>query len=241
MPQCQRVFVCVDSLSEGCYPHKPLHSGGCQPLSSTESSDMAVIPMVIEQTGRGERAYDIFSRLLKERIIFIGSGVDDAEANLIVAQLLFLASEDPKKDISLYINSPGGLITAGLAIYDTMQHVPCDVATLCVGQAYSMSAILLAGGTKGKRHALPHSRVMLHQPWGGVGGQASDVEIHAREIMDWRNRLNQILVHCSGKDLETIENVTERDYFLSADEACDFGLIDAILATAHDATDSSSA
>ncbi|MBT4099286.1 MAG: ATP-dependent Clp protease proteolytic subunit [Gemmatimonadetes bacterium] len=202
---------------------------------------MAVIPMVIEQTGRGERAYDIFSRLLKERIIFIGSGVDDAEANLIVAQLLLLASEDPKKDISLYINSPGGLITAGLAIYDTMQHVPCDVATLCVGQAYSMSAILLAGGTKGKRHALPHSRVMLHQPWGGVGGQASDVEIHAREIMSWRSRLNQILVNCTGKNLETIEHVTERDYFLSADEARDFGLIDEILKTAHDATDSSSA
>ncbi len=194
---------------------------------------MAVIPVVIEQTGRGERAYDIFSRLLKERIVFIGSGIDDAEANLIVAQLLFLASEDPKKDISLYINSPGGLITAGLAIYDTMRHVPCDVATLCVGQAYSMSAILLAGGTKGKRHALPHSRIMLHQPWGGVGGQASDVEIHAREIMDWRNRLNQILVDNTNRDLETIENVTERDYFLSADEAIEFGLIDGILAKAQ--------
>ncbi|MBT3344843.1 MAG: ATP-dependent Clp protease proteolytic subunit [Gemmatimonadetes bacterium] len=192
---------------------------------------MAVIPIVIEQTGRGERAYDIFSRLLKERIVFIGSVVDDAEANLIIAQLLFLASEDPKKDISLYINSPGGLITSGLAIYDTMQHIPCDVATLCVGQAYSMSAILLAGGTKGKRHALPHSRVMLHQPWGGVGGQASDVEIHAREIMDWRRRLNQILVNHSGKDLETINDVTDRDYFLSAEEAQEFGLIDGIFST----------
>ncbi|MBT6148259.1 MAG: ATP-dependent Clp protease proteolytic subunit, partial [Gemmatimonadetes bacterium] len=146
-------------------------------------------------------------------------------------QLLFLASEDPKKDISLYINSPGGLITSGLAIYDTMQHIPCDVATLCVGQAYSMSAILLAGGTKGKRHALPHSRVMLHQPWGGVGGQASDVEIHAREIMDWRRRLNQILVNHSGKDLETINDVTDRDYFLSAEEAQEFGLIDGIFST----------
>lgn len=195
---------------------------------------MAVIPMVIEQTGRGERAYDIFSRLLKERIVFIGSVVDDAEANLIVAQLLFLASEDPKKDISLYINSPGGHITAGLAIYDTMQHIPCDVATLCVGQAYSMSAILLAGGTLGKRHALPHSRIMLHQPWGGIGGQASDVAIHAREIMNWRQRLNQILVNHSGKDLETINQVTERDYFLTADEAQAFGLIDGIFSTAQE-------
>ena len=193
---------------------------------------MAVIPMVIEQTGRGERAYDIFSRLLKERIVFIGSVVDDAEANLIVAQLLFLASEDPKKDISLYINSPGGYINAGLAIYDTIQHIPCDVATLCVGQAYSMSAILLAGGSAGKRHALPHSRVMLHQPWGGIGGQASDVEIHAREIMAWRRRLNQILVDHTGKDVETVDHVTERDYFLSADEARDFGLIDGIFASA---------
>jgi ATP-dependent Clp protease protease subunit len=198
---------------------------------------MAIVPVVIEQTGRGERAYDIFSRLLKERIVFIGSVVDDAEANLIIAQLLFLASEDPKKDISLYINSPGGLITAGLAIYDTVQHIPCDVATLCVGQAYSMSAILLAGGTEGKRHALPHSRVMLHQPWGGVGGQAADVEIHAREIMEWRRRLNQILVDHTGKDLETINTVTDRSYFLSPDEAREFGLIDGIFESADQATE----
>ena len=193
---------------------------------------MAIVPVVIEQTGRGERAYDIFSRLLKERIIFIGQPIDDNEANLIIAQLLFLASEDPKKDISLYINSPGGSLTSGLAIYDTMQHVPCDVATLCIGQAFSMSAILLAGGTKGKRHALPHSRLMLHQPWGGLSGQAADIEIHAREIMEWRNRLNQILVSDTGRPLEEIEKVTERDYFMSPEEAVEFGLIDGILTSA---------
>ena len=193
---------------------------------------MAIVPVVIEQTGRGERSYDIFSRLLKERIIFIETPIDDNEANLIIAQMLFLASEDPKKDISLYINSPGGSLTAGLAIYDTMQHIPCDVATLCVGQAYSMSAILLAGGTKGKRHALPHARLMLHQPWGGVGGQASDIEIHAKEIMNWRTRLNDILVRDTGQPLERIEMVTERDYFLSAEEGIEFGLIDELLVNA---------
>ena len=192
---------------------------------------MAIVPIVIEQTGRGERAYDIFSRLLKERIIFIGTPIDDAEANLIIAQLLFLSSEDPKQDISFYINSPGGSITAGLAIYDTMQHLGCDVATLCIGQAYSMSAVLLAGGTPGKRHALAHSRLMLHQPWGGARGQATDIEIHAREIMEWRQRLNQILVENTKQPLERIEQITERDYFLSPPEAQDFGLIDGILAT----------
>jgi ATP-dependent Clp protease protease subunit len=195
---------------------------------------MAIVPIVIEQTGRGERAYDIFSRLLKERIIFIGMPIDDHEANLIIAQLLFLSSEDPKKDISLYINSPGGSLTAGLAIYDTMNHIPCNVATLCVGQAYSMSAIILAGGSKGKRHALPHSRLMLHQPWGGMRGQAADIEIHAREIMEWRNRLNKILVQDTGQSLERIELVTERDYFLSSDEAVDFGLIDGLLLSEHE-------
>jgi ATP-dependent Clp protease protease subunit len=195
---------------------------------------MAIVPVVIEQTGRGERAYDIFSRLLKERIIFIGFPIDDSEANLIIAQMLFLCSEDPQKDIALYINSPGGSITAGLAIYDTMQHVPCDVATLCVGQAYSMSAILLAGGTKGKRNALRHSRLLLHQPWGAVGGQAADIEIHAREIVEWRDRLNQILVDNTGQSRERIEQVTERDYFLSPDEAIDFGLIDNILTQTED-------
>ena len=190
---------------------------------------MAIVPVVIEESGRGERAYDIFSRLLKERIIFISTPIDDHEANLIIAQLLFLTSEDPKKDISLYINSPGGSLTAGLAIYDTIKHIPCDVATLCIGQAYSMSAIILAGGTKGKRHALPHSRLMLHQPWGGIGGQAADIEIHAREIMEWRQRLNQILVQNTEQPLERIELVTERDYFLSPDEAIEFGLIDGLL------------
>ena len=195
---------------------------------------MAIIPVVIEQTGRGERSYDIFSRLLKERIIFIGTPIDDAEANLIIAQLLFLASDAPKRDIALYINSPGGLITAGLAIYDTMQHVPCDVATLCIGQAYSMSAILLAGGAKGKRHALPHSRVMLHQPWGGIGGQAADIEIQAKEIMDWRERLNQILVKDTAQSLDVVAEVTERSYFLSPEEARDFGLVDDILSSASD-------
>ena len=195
---------------------------------------MAIVPVVIEQTGRGERSYDIFSRLLKERIIFIGTPIDDNEANLIIAQMLFLASEDPQKDISLYINSPGGSLTAGLAIYDTMQHIPCDVATLCVGQAYSMSAILLAGGTKGKRNALAHARLMLHQPWGGVGGQASDIEIHAREIVNWRTKLNDILVENTGQPLERIEIVTERDYFLSAEEGIEFGLIDELLVNASD-------
>ena len=195
---------------------------------------MAIVPVVIEQTGRGERSYDIFSRLLKERIVFIGTPIDDNEANLIIAQMLFLASEDPKKDISLYINSPGGSLTAGLAIYDTMQHIPCDVATLCVGQAYSMSAILLAGGTKGKRNALAHARLMLHQPWGGVGGQASDIEIHAREIVNWRTKLNDILVENTGQSLERIEVVTERDYFLSAEEGIEFGLIDELLVNASD-------
>ena len=192
---------------------------------------MAIVPIVIEQTGRGERAYDIFSRLLKERIIFIGTPIDDAEANLIIAQLLFLSSEDPKQDISFYINSPGGSITAGLAIYDTMQHLSCDVATLCIGQAYNMSAVLLAGGTPGKRHALAHSRLMLHQPWGGARGQATDIEIHAREIMEWRQRLNQILVENTKQPLERIEQITERDYFLSPPEAQEFGLIDEILTT----------
>ena len=190
---------------------------------------MPVIPVVIEQTGRGERAYDIYSRLLKERIVFLGNPIDDGEANLAIAQILFLASEDPGKDISIYINSPGGNITSGLAIYDTMQHVPCDITTLCLGQAYSMSAILLAGGAKGKRNALPHSRIMLHQPWGGIGGQASDVEIHAREIMEWRERLNRILVSDTGQSEERLAEVTDRSYFMSPAEAKEFGLIDGIL------------
>ena len=201
---------------------------------------MAVIPVVIEQTGRGERSYDIFSRLLKERIVFVGTPIDDSEANLIIAQLLFLSAEDPKRDVSLYINSPGGVITSGLAIYDTMQHISCDVATLCVGQAYSMSAILLAGGTPGKRHALPHSRIMLHQPWGGIGGQAADMEIQAKEIMEWRNKLNNILVTDTKQPATRIEEVTERNYFLSPTEAEDFGLIDGVFESASQSLDQQS-
>jgi len=201
---------------------------------------MAVIPVVIEQTGRGERSYDIFSRLLKERIVFVGTPIDDSEANLIIAQLLFLSAEDPKRDVSLYINSPGGVITSGLAIYDTMQHISCDVATLCVGQAYSMSAILLAGGTPGKRHALPHSRIMLHQPWGGIGGQAADMEIQAKEIMEWRNKLNDILVTDTKQPATRIEEVTERNYFLSPTEAEDFGLIDGVFESASQSLDQQS-
>ena len=217
-------------MSTRSAPRAPLTAANRHPILS----NMPVIPVVIEQTGRGERAYDIYSRLLKERIVFVGMPIDDGEANLVIAQILFLASEDPKKDISLYINSPGGHITSGLAIYDTMQHVPCDVATLCIGQAYSMSAILLAGGAKGKRHALPHSRIMLHQPWGGIGGQATDVEIHAREIMEWRERLNGILVDETGQTQERIDEVTERSYFLSPLEAEEFGLIDGVFESSQE-------
>ncbi|NKB70871.1 MAG: ATP-dependent Clp protease proteolytic subunit [Candidatus Latescibacteria bacterium] len=194
---------------------------------------MSVVPIVIEQTGRGERANDIFSRLLQERIVFIGFPIDDAEANLITAQLLFLASEEPDKDISLYINSPGGNLTAGLAIYDTMQHIPCEVATLCVGQAYSMAALLLAGGTRGKRQALPHARIMIHEPWGGVRGQAADIDIHARELIAWRQRLNTLLAQDTDQSIQRIEEVTARDYFLSPEEARQFGLIDSILNSAE--------
>ena len=204
------------------------------PNSSGLFVPQSIVPMVIETSPRGERAFDIYSLLLKERIVFLGTPINDQVANLIIAQLLFLEREDPDKGINLYINSPGGSLTAGLAIFDTMQHVSCDVQTLCVGQAYSMSAILLAGGTKGKRHALPHARFMLHQPWGGIQGQASDIEIHAKEIMDWRLRLNEILVRFTGQPVERIEEVTERDYFLSPDEAIDFGLIDNILTQAED-------
>lgn len=193
---------------------------------------MSLIPMVIEQTGRGERSYDIYSRLLKDRIIFVGTPINDQIANLIIAQLLFLASEDPKKDIALYINTPGGLVTAGMAIYDTMQHVPADVATICIGQASSMGAILLAGGAKGKRQALPNARIMLHQPMGGIGGQASDMEIHAREIIKMREQINEILVECTGQSLERIAEDTERDFFMTAEQAVEYGVIDEIIANA---------
>ncbi len=190
---------------------------------------MALVPIVIEQTGRGERAYDIYSRLLKERIIFLGTPIDDNIASLIVAQMLFLEADDPEKDIHLYINSPGGVVTAGMAIYDTMQYIKPDVVTYCIGQAASMGAILLAGGTKGKRFALPNSRIMIHQPLGGVEGQASDIEIHAREILKIRQRLNQILAERTGQPIEKIEKDTDRNFFMTAEEARDYGLIDKIL------------
>ncbi len=189
-----------------------------------------LVPMVIEQTSRGyERAYDIYSRLLKDRILFIGTPIDDFVANLIIAQLLFLQMEDTNKDINVYVNSPGGSVTAGLAIYDTIQFVKCDVATYCVGQAASMGALLLCAGTKGKRFALPNSRVMIHQPWGGVQGAASDISIQAKEILKLRERLNEILSAHTGKPLEKIEKDTDRDYFMSAKEAQDYGLIDEVV------------
>src|SRR3989338_2935566 len=188
-----------------------------------------LIPMVIEQTQRGERAYDIYSRLLKDRIIFIGSPIDDSLANVIIAQLLFLESEDPDTDVSIYINSPGGAVTAGLAIYDTIRYIKPDVATLCVGQAASMGAVLLAAGTKKKRFALPHSRIMIHQPLGGFQGQASDIAIHAREILRMREKLNEILVEHTGQKLEKIAADTERDFFMSSAEAKGYGLVDEVV------------
>jgi ATP-dependent Clp protease protease subunit len=187
---------------------------------------MNYVPYVIEQTGRGERSYDIYSRLLKERIVFLGTEVNDMVANVIIAQLLFLESDDPEKDIYLYINSPGGSVTAGMAIYDTMQYIRPDICTVCVGQAASMGAVLLAGGKKGKRAALPHSRIMIHQPLGGFSGQASDVEIHAREMLRIKQELNQILTHHTGKQLKQIEVDSDRDFFMTAIQAKEYGLID---------------
>lgn len=188
-----------------------------------------LVPIVVEQTGRGERAYDIFSRLLKERIVFIGTPIDDTVASLVIAQLLFLESEDPEKDINLYINSPGGTVSSGLAIYDTMQYIRPDVATICIGMAASMAAVLLAGGAKGKRTALPNSRIMIHQPWGGVQGTASDISIQAEEILRMKKRINEILAHHTGRTSEQLEKDTDRDYYLSSQEAKDYGLIDNIL------------
>ncbi len=190
-----------------------------------------LVPIVIEQTPRGERAFDIYSRLLKERVIFLVGPVEDHAANLIVAQLLFLESENPDKDIHLYINSPGGVVTSGLAIYDTMQFIKPDVSTMCIGQAASMGALLLAGGAPGKRYCLPHSRVMIHQPIGGFQGQASDIDIHAREILQTRDRLNRILAKHTGQSLEKIQQDTDRDYFMSSHEALEYGLIDKVLTT----------
>lgn len=195
---------------------------------------MNLVPMVVEQSPRGERAFDIYSRLLKERIIFLGTAVGDEVSSLIIAQLLFLEADDPEKDITFYINSPGGSVTAGMAIYDTMQYVRCDVATLCMGQAASMGALLLAAGAAGKRFALPNSRIMIHQPMGGFQGQATDIDIHAREILRMRKDLNQILAHHTGKSLKKIQNDTERDNFMSAREACDYGIIDKVLAKRED-------
>ncbi|MDG6778092.1 ATP-dependent Clp endopeptidase proteolytic subunit ClpP [Thiomicrorhabdus sp. zzn3] len=189
----------------------------------------ALVPMVIEQTSRGERSYDIYSRLLKERVIFLVGQVEDQMANLIVAQMLFLESENPDKDIHLYINSPGGSVTAGMAIYDTMRFIKPDVSTMCIGQAASMGSFLLSAGAKGKRFALPNSRVMIHQPLGGFQGQASDIQIHAQEIMKIKQTLNQALADHTGQDIETIERDTDRDNFMSAQEACDYGLVDQVL------------
>ena len=189
-----------------------------------------LVPIVVEQTARGERAYDIYSRLLKDRLIFIVGPVDDYMANIVVAQMLFLESENPDKDISLYINSPGGVVSSGLAIYDTMQFVKCDISTICIGQAASMGAVLLAGGTKGKRYGLPHARMMIHQPLGGFQGQAADMEIHAREMLYTRDRLNKILAKHTGQSVEQIKKDTDRDNFMSADDAVGYGLIDRILA-----------
>lgn len=195
---------------------------------------MPVIPMVIDQTSRGERAYDIYSRLLKDRIIFLGTAINDEVANLLIAQLLFLESEDPDKDINFYINSPGGVVTAGLAVYDTMQYIKPDIATVCIGQAASMGALLLAAGTAKKRYSLPNSRIMIHQPMGGFQGQASDIEIQAREILRMKETLNKILKEHTGKDLPQIQRDTDRDYFLSGIEARDYGIIDHVIRNRED-------
>ncbi len=191
---------------------------------------MSLVPMVVEQTSRGERSYDIYSRLLKDRIIFLGDQVNDTTASLVIAQLLFLESEDPNKDISLYINSPGGSVSAGMGIYDTMNYIKCDVSTICVGMAASMGAFLLAGGAKGKRYALPNSEIMIHQPLGGTEGQATDIKIHADHIIKTRTKLNTLLSQFTGKPLDIIERDTERDNFLSASEALEYGLIDHVMA-----------
>ena len=198
-------------------------------MSALETQGLGMVPMVIEQSGRGERAYDIYSRLLRERVIFLVGPVNDQSANVVVAQLLFLESENPDKDISFYINSPGGSVSAGMSIFDTMQFIKPDVSTLCMGMAASMGAFLLAAGTKGKRFALPNSKIMIHQPLGGAQGQATDIEIHAREILKTREQLNRILSERTGKPLERIQTDTERDYFMTSAEAVDYGLIDKVL------------
>ncbi|MBN2499059.1 MAG: ATP-dependent Clp endopeptidase proteolytic subunit ClpP [Deltaproteobacteria bacterium] len=190
---------------------------------------MTLVPIVVEQSHRGERAYDIYSRLLKDRIIFIGTGIDDDVANLVIAQMLFLESEDPEKDINLYINSPGGVVSSGLAIYDTMQYVKCDVSTICMGQASSMGAVLLAAGAAGKRFSLPHARIMIHQPMGGFHGQATDIEIQSREILRLKKTLNEILAKHTGMDIDKVTRDTDRDFFMSAPEAVEYGLVDEVV------------
>lgn len=195
---------------------------------------MPLIPMVIEQSSRGERAYDIYSRLLKDRIIFLGTAVSDEIANLLIAQLLFLESEDPEKDINFYINSPGGVVTSGMAVYDTMQYIKPDIATVCIGQAASMGALLLGAGAKGKRYALPNARIMIHQPMGGSQGQASDIAIQAKEILRTRDTLNRILSHHTGKELDQIEKDTDRDFFMSGEDAKEYGLIDNVIINRDD-------
>ncbi|MCL5269511.1 MAG: ATP-dependent Clp endopeptidase proteolytic subunit ClpP [bacterium] len=198
--------------------------------------DNYYVPYVIEQNERGERSYDIYSRLLRDRIVFLGTEIDDAVANVIIAQLLFLESEDPDKDINLYLNSPGGVVSAGMAIFDTMRFIKPDVTTYCVGQAASMAAVLLAAGAKGKRYALPHSRVLMHQPMGGFRGQASDIDIHAREILRIKDELNQILSECTGQPIERIKTDTDRDFFLRADEAREYGVIDTVITSKDEMT-----
>jgi ATP-dependent Clp protease, protease subunit len=190
---------------------------------------MSLIPMVIEQTSRGERAYDIYSRLLKDRIIFLGTAIDDIVANTVIAQLLFLEADDPDKDIYLYVNSPGGVVTSGLAIYDTMNYIKCPVSTICIGQAASMGALLLSAGTKGKRFSLPHARIMIHQPMGGFQGQATDIEIHAREILKMKETLNRILATATGQPIEKIQADTDRDFFMSGEDAKNYGLVDEVI------------
>lgn len=194
-----------------------------------ETKSQTLVPIVVEQSARGERAYDIYSRLLKDRIIFIGTIVDDTIANLVIAQMLFLQMEDPEKDISIYINSPGGAVTSGLAIYDTIQFVKPDVCTYCLGQAASLGAVLLAAGTKGKRYVLPHARIMIHQPWGGARGTAADISIQAKEILTLREKINQILAKHTGQSIEKIEKDADRDYFMSADEAKKYGIVDEVI------------
>jgi ATP-dependent Clp protease protease subunit len=198
-------------------------------MKSELNTQNFLVPIVVEQTGRGERSWDIYSRLLVDRIIFLGTAVDDNVSNIIIAQLLFLQMSDPKKDVHLYINSPGGSVTAGLAIYDTMQYLTCDVNTYCIGQAASMGAVLLTAGTKGKRFALPNARIMIHQPWGGVQGQASDISIQAKEILRLKDRLNEILAKHSGKTAESVSKDTDRDNFMSAEEAKNYGLVDQVV------------